>query len=166
MSTLIENNKKMSSRVKRLVSQNDEIYDQNLETHGKLDAISNERVPHSGNPKIENMLVIFKNNDDPDEYDDDEDIYEYHAIRVMKKSYASTIAKHKQRHPNMEIVIKIGYSPNSVHLWNVIKKKLINDKKKIDLFGCKFNLINKYTKKQLKKDIIQIHNERLNSDDV
>jgi hypothetical protein len=42
--TILKKNKKMNSRIKRLVRQNDEIYDQNLETHGKLDAISNERL--------------------------------------------------------------------------------------------------------------------------
>ena len=33
------------------------------------------------------MLVIIKNNNDPDEYDDDEEIYEYHALQLMRKSY-------------------------------------------------------------------------------
>lgn len=166
-STLIEKNKKINNRLKRLVKQNDEIYDQNLETHGKLDAISNERVPHSGNPKKEHMLVIIKNNDDDEEYAKDEDIRKFHALRLMKQSYLSQISKHEIRHPNMEILLVIKYSPNAIHLWNVIKKKLASGRnKKIDLSGCKFNLVKGYTKKQLKKDIIAIHNERLDHDDA
>lgn len=165
--TIMKKNKKMSSRIKRLVDQNDQIYDQNLETHGKLNLIANERVPYSGNPKHEHMLVIVKNNDDIEEYDEDDEIYEYHVLRLMKKSYVASISKHEERHPNMEIIIKINYSPNSMHLWNVIKEKIaIGKKRKIDLSGCKFNLIDDYTEEQLKKDIIKIHNKRLNHDDI
>jgi hypothetical protein len=165
--TLLHKNKKINTRIKRLLKQNDEIYDQNLETHNKLGTISNERVPQSGNPKHEHMLVIIKNNDDPDEYDEDDDIYDYHVLRVMKKSYDNLVAKHIERHPDMVIVLKISYSPNSIHLWNMIKEKLaVGKKKKINLSGCKFNLVNNYTEKQFKKDIIGIHNERLEYDEI
>ena len=83
------------------------------------------------------MLVIIKNNNDPDEYDDDEEIYEYHALQLMRKSYKQQMTDYYNWHPNMEILLKINYSPNSMNLWNHIKTQL---KKKTNISGCKINL--------------------------
>jgi hypothetical protein len=154
---------KMDNRIKRLVKKNDEIYDQNEEISGKIDVISNDRVV-AGRKNDDHMLIIIKNNDNPDEYDDDEDIYEYNALRVMKKSYKNRLIDHKERHPEMEIIMKINYSPNAMNLWNRVKTKL--GRNKIIVSGCKFNLEDKYSENKLIRDIKNIHNERLNVDDI
>nr|AEX63343.1 putative KilA-N domain-containing protein [Moumouvirus Monve] len=178
---LLEKNNKMDKRIKRLLVKNDELYDQNEEILGKVDFISNERVVSTGSAENEHMLVIIKNNDDPEEYDDGEKIYQYHALRVMKRSYKTRLAAHKARHPNMEILMKINYSPNSVNLWSPldtrgvsldthatrIKNNIASGKKrKIEASGSKFNLKKNYIEQQLKSDILSIHNERLNTDDI
>ncbi len=124
----------MDKRIKRLLKKNDELYDQNDEIIGKIDIISNDRVVSTGNPKDRHMLVIIKNNDDPEEYDDDEEIYEYHALRVMEKSYKSRLTEHIARHPNMEIISTIPYSPNSMNLWTRYKNKFGKGKKKKIVF--------------------------------
>ena len=163
---LLSKNDKMDKRIKRLLVKNDELYDQNEEILGKVDTISNDRVVSTGNPDDNHMLIIIKNNDNPEEYDDDEDIYEYHALRVMKKSHKQRLAAHKNRHPNMIVIMKILYSPNSINLWMRIKSKLSKGKnKKIFCSSSKFNLRKKYTQKQLMADVHEIHNERLNYDD-
>jgi len=164
---LLNKNTKMDKRLKRLLQKNNEIYDQNVETHNKLDIISDERVPYSGNSKYEHTFAIVENNDDLDEYSDDEEVYNFHVFRTMNKSYDALIRKHKERHPNMKVIFKINYSPNSIHLWNIIKERLASGiNKKIDLSGCRFNLANNYTKKQLIKNIKDIHNETLDYDDI
>lgn len=164
---LLTKNQKMDGRIKRLLQKNDELYDQNVETHNKLDSMSNERVPYSGKLKYEHTFAIIENNNDSDEYDDDEEIYDFHVFRTMNKSYDGLIRRHKERHPNMKVIFKINYSPNSIHLWNIIKERLASgSKKKIDLSGCKFNLVDGYTKKELIKNINNIHNERLDYDDI
>ncbi|AGD92862.1 putative KilA-N domain-containing protein [Megavirus lba] len=160
---LLQKNEKMDNRIKRLVKKNDEIYNINQDILGKIDVISNDRVV-KGRSSDDHMFVIVKNNDDPNEYDEDEDIYEYSAFRLMKKSYKIRMSEHLERHPDMEIVLKISHSPNSMNLWNRIKTKL--GKKKITYSGCNFNLENDYTENKLVRDIKKIHNERLDTDDI
>ncbi|AZL89569.1 KilA-N domain-containing protein [Megavirus baoshan] len=160
---LLQKNEKMDNRIKRLVKKNDEIYNINQDMLGKIDVISNDRVV-KGRSSDDHMFVIVKNNDDPNEYDEDEDIYEYSAFRLMKKSYKIRMSEHLERHPDMEIVLKISHSPNSMNLWNRIKTKL--GKKKITYSGCNFNLDNDYTENKLVRDIKKIHNERLDTDDI
>nr|WBF70376.1 SET domain protein [Megavirus caiporensis] len=160
---LLQKNEKMDNRIKRLVKKNDEIYNINQDMLGKIDVISNDRVV-KGRSSDDHMFVIVKNNDDPNEYDEDEDIYEYSAFRLMKKSYKIRMSEHLERHPEMEIVLKISHSPNSMNLWNRIKTKL--GKKKITYSGCNFNLEDDYTENKLVRDIKKIHNERLDTDDI
>jgi hypothetical protein len=82
----------------------------------------------------------------------------------MKKSYKNRLIDHKERHPEMEIIMKINYSPNAMNLWNRVKTKL--GRNKIIVSGCKFNLEDKYSENKLIRDIKNIHNERLNVDDI
>jgi hypothetical protein len=146
---------------KKLVKKNDEIYDQNEEIKNKLDAVSNDRVIQ-GKKQDDHMLIIIKNNDDDNDDDDDDSdtIYDYHALRLMKKSYKQRLVEHQIRHPNMEILMKINYSPNSMRLWNLIRDNV----KKIEVSGNKFNLKHKYGEQSLIKDIKRIHDERFNLD--
>ncbi|AEQ33377.1 KilA-N and DUF3627 domain-containing protein [Megavirus chiliensis] len=160
---LMEKNEKMDNRIKRLAKKNDDIYNINQDMLGKIDIISNDRVV-KGKSGDDHMFVIVKNNDDPEEYGDDDELYEYSAFRLMKKSYKIRMSEHLERHPEMEIVLKINHSPNSMNLWNRIKTKL--GKKKITYSGCNFNLENDYTENKLVRDIKKIHNERLDTDDI
>ncbi|BCS83770.1 hypothetical protein QLL95_gp0353 [Cotonvirus japonicus] len=160
---LLEKNKKMDERIKRLAKKNDKIYNQNQDMLNKISVISNDRVIE-GKRDDNHMFIIVKNNDDPDEYDEDEDIYEYTVFRFMKKCYKTRMSDHLERHPEMEIILRINYSPNSMSLWNRIKTKL--GKNKITYSGCNFNIADKYSENKLIKDIKDIHNERLETDDI
>ena len=109
----------------------------------------------------------MENNIDPLDYDDDDDkiVYDFHAVRIMKKTSKTRIARHLIAYPHAKPIMKIMYSPNSINLWHRIKNSLGSGRnKKIIISGCKFSLCKKYTKNQLMKDIIEIHNERLNYD--
>jgi len=104
--TLLSKNKKMDNRIKRLLKKNDEIYEINEDISSKIDVISNDRVVSTGRERDEHMLVIIKNNDDPEEYDEADILYEYHTLRVMKKSYRQRLISHMERHPDMVIIKK------------------------------------------------------------
>ncbi len=161
--TLLKNNKKMDNRIKLLLKKNDKIYHQNQDIENKLDTVTNDRVVPTYNKRDTHMLIIIKNNADPDEYDDDEIIYDYYVLRVMKKSYSTRLNEHLDRYPEMEIKLKISFSPNSMNLWNRVKKKL---RKKLDTSRCGFNLKKGLTEKQLIKTIQKIHNERFDTEDI
>lgn len=94
-----------------MLSKNDDLYDQNEEILRKVDVISNDRVISTGNP-----------NDDWEEFGDYDIIYDYHALRIMKRSYEKSVLAHQIRHLNMEIILKISYSLNSSNLWTRVKK--------------------------------------------
>lgn len=164
---LLAKNSKMDKRLKRLLDLNEDMYDQNEEITNKIDVISNERVVSTEDPEYDHIFVLIKNNDDPNDYDEDKIIYDYYVLRVMRKCYKQRLMEHKARHPDMKVILKITYSPNSVNLWLRVKKKLGKGKgkdRKISYNGCKFNLKNKYSEKKLIRDITKIHNERLDHD--
>ena len=154
---------KMDRRIKLLVAQNDEIYEEVHEVNGKLSTVVDARVVPTDNPNDNNMLVIIKNNDNPDDYNDCDVIYDYYCMRIMIASYNTSISKHKQRHPNMEILLKLSYSPNSINLFKRVKDGL---SKKIEFSKCSFNLKKGFTEKKLLQRIREIHNERLNTNDI
>jgi hypothetical protein len=132
-----------------------------------MDVVTNDRVVTTGSRKDDHTLIIIKRNDDPDEYEDDETIYEYSALRVANKSLTGTLARHLERHPDMEILLRITYTPNSMNLWTRVKNELSKGKnKKIDVVHCNFNLHNGYTERKLISRIKQIHRERFDTDDV
>ena len=61
----------------------------------------------------------------------------------------------------MEIIFRIGYSPNSVNLWKRVKAELAcGRRKKIEMSHCKFNIRDNYSEEELFEDIRRIHNER------
>ena len=155
--------KKMNTRMKRLLKKNDQIHEEVQDINGKLTTAVHARVVSTGKLKDNNMLIIIKNNDDPEEYDEDEKIYEYYCMRILKSTYCTQIAQHKKRHPDMKILLEINYSPNSINLFKRIKDKL---KGKIEFDKCSFNLCGRYTEKRLIDDIKEIHNERLDTEDL
>ncbi|UFX99905.1 KilA-N domain-containing protein [Megavirus baoshan] len=80
----MEKNEKMDNRIKCLAKKNDDIYNINQDMLGKIDIISNDRVV-KGKSGDDHIFVIIKNNDDPEEYGDDDELYVYSAFRLMKK---------------------------------------------------------------------------------
>lgn len=79
----------------------------------------------------------------------------------MRKSYKKRLADHVERFPELEIILTINYSPNSMNLWNRIKTHI---RRRVDISGCRFNLKGRYSEDDLAKDIIKIHDERYNYD--
>lgn len=163
---------KMNREIKKLQITNDELLETaneisntNNDTNDKINRIVNDRVVPTGNKNDEPVLVIIRNNIDINDYEDDEPIYNYHVLRIMKRSMNSSIERHRIIYPDMDIIKIIFYNPSSVNLWIRIKNFLVP--KKIELVGSRFNIIAKnYSCDDLIKDIMKIHNSRLIHDDA
>nr|WBF70275.1 putative KilA-N domain-containing protein [Megavirus caiporensis] len=180
-----ETMKKQDKKIKKLLSQGNEVLGYAKDTNRKINVVVNERVPVSDEPKNEESFYIVKNND---KVKKNKQVYGYKAIRITNKSKSGTMSKYYKNHPNGEIILKIKYTPNAKHLWNAYKEKIyikdenivkynyynviiifnlpLADKEPGNNAFCYFNLCKGYTEKQLKKDIMKIHNKRLKTDKV
>ncbi|AEX61090.1 putative KilA-N domain-containing protein [Megavirus courdo7] len=165
--------KKQDKKIKLLLEKNNELMEQGNEvlgyakdTNRKINVVVNERVPFSEEPKNEESFYIVKNNDKPSKK---RDTYDYKAIRITNKSKSTTMSKYYKNHPNGEIILKIKYTPNAKHLWNTCKEKIYIKDENIEPGNnafCYFNLCGDYSERQLKKDIMRIHNKRLKTEDI
>ncbi|QGR54357.1 kila-N domain-containing protein [Moumouvirus maliensis] len=168
-----ETMKKQDKKIKLLLEKNNELMEQGNEvlgyakdTNRKINVVVNERVPLSDEPKNEESFYIVKNNDKPSKK---RDTYDYKAIRITNKSKSTTMSKYYKNHPNGEIILKIKYTPNAKHLWNACKEKIYIKDENIEPGNnafCYFNLCKDYSERQLKKDIMKIHNKRLRTEDL
>ncbi|AVL94355.1 putative KilA-N domain-containing protein [Megavirus vitis] len=162
---------KLRNDIKRLMEQGNEVLGYAKDTNRKINVVVNERVPMSDKPKNEESFYIVKNNDKvkPGKSKTKKKIYGYKAIRITNKSKSSTMSKYYKDHPKGEIILKIKYTPNAKHLWNACKDKIYIEDENITPGNnafCYFNLCDGYSEKKLKKDIMKIHNNRLNHSDV
>ncbi|AGF84857.1 hypothetical protein QJ854_gp925 [Moumouvirus goulette] len=165
--------KKQDKKIKLLLEKNNELMEQGNEvlgyakdTNRKINVVVNERVPLSDEPKNEESFYIAKNNDKPSKK---RDTYDYKAIRITNKSKSTTMSKYYKNHPKGEIILKIKYTPNAKHLWNACKEKIYIKDENIEPGNnafCYFNLCKDYSERQLKKDIMRIHNKRLQTEDL
>jgi hypothetical protein len=151
---------KSSKNLKEILKISREMKEQNDEI---LDNVCADRVVPTGNSKDIGHFIILNNGIDLDDYDDDDDVYEYTAFRILRNSYNQAYNKHKSEYPKCKIVIDISGSPNSVVLWKRIKNKLGDN---ITVSGSHFNLNDDYTEKKLIKDVNMIHNDRYNIDGI
>uniref|UniRef100_A0A6G6AE43 KilA-n domain-containing protein n=1 Tax=Borely moumouvirus TaxID=2712067 RepID=A0A6G6AE43_9VIRU len=165
--------KKQDKKIKLLLEKNNELMEQGNEvlgyakdTNRKINVVVNERVPLSEEPKNEESFYIVRNNDKPSKK---RDTYDYKAIRITNKSKSTTMSKYYKNHPKGEIILKIKYTPNAKHLWNACKEKIYIEDENIEPGNnafCYFNLCGNYSEKQLKRDIMKIHNKRLKTKDI
>ena len=111
---LLEKNKKINRRVKRLLEVNNDMYEQNETIQNKLDNISSDRVVHTGKKSDKPQFIVFKNNYDPDDYDDDEELPpNYSVARVLGKCANKKIGDHETKYPDSKIaVFSIAFSGN------------------------------------------------------
>ncbi|AVG47936.1 KilA-N and DUF3627 domain-containing protein [Megavirus chiliensis] len=153
-------------QINKLLEQGNEVLGYAKDTNRKINVVVNERVPFSEEPKNEESFYIVKNNDKPSKK---RDTYDYKAIRITNKSKSTTMSKYYKNHPNGEIILKIKYTPNAKHLWNTCKEKIYIKDENIEPGNnafCYFNLCGDYSERQLKKDIMRIHNKRLKTEDI
>lgn len=124
----------------------------------KLGNAKNDRVVNTGDPSDRNCFALCKLNEDPDDYEDGLVPWDYLVLRVSQKSFKARLDARKDEYPNLEVVLKIDYTPNSMILYRRIRNEI---SAKITISGNYIGLEGKYTEKQLIKDIMNIHNARM-----
>jgi hypothetical protein len=154
---------KMNENMKKLIAIDSDIRDEVVDISGKLACATDSRVVPTGYASDDNIIVILKNNSTPDDYADGETMYSYYCMRILKSVCNQSIKAYKVRFPKTVVLMRLGYSPNSINLFKRIKLAL---REKITSNKCSFNLNDRYTEKQMIRDIKKIHDERLATDDL
>ena len=171
---------KMGKKIDKLLKKNDILLKDNEDFRRRDDIMSN-KVDHlvdeidikldnyvvEGNPSTRHILVIIKTNELPQKiktkkgkFITTQPEYDYIALRVMEKSYRSRIKKITEKFPDMKILLEIKYTPNSMNLWNRIRKNM--NGKKIAVSGSRFKRLIGYSERRMIREIQNIHDKRYN----
>ena len=166
-----------------ILKKNDKLLKDNEDFRRRDDLMSN-KVDHlvneidikadnyvvEGNPDARHILVIIKTNELPKKIKNKKGKFitthpkfDYIALRVMKKSYPNRIKKITEEFPKMNILLEIKYTPNSMNLWDRIKKEM--NRKKIAVSGSRFKRLVGYSENRMIREIQRIHDERYEYDD-
>ena len=180
---LLEKNDMILKKNDMILKKNDMLLKDN-EDFRRRDDIMSTKVDHlvdeidiksdnyvvEGNPNTRHILVIIKTNELPKKIKNKKGRtitsipqFDYIALRVMKKSYKSRINSIKKEFPDMDILLEIKYTLNSMNLWGRIKKEL--NRKKIAVTGSRFKRLVGYSEKRMIREIQKIHDERFEYDD-
>jgi hypothetical protein len=123
MKKILEANQiRLDKTFDKLVGTHEEIRD----IKDKLDNATDDRVIKPKDKSTFEYLIILKTND-PDE------LYKYYCIRCQKRAIPQRLAEKE----NYYEIKRIGYTPNSINLYNRIKEKLGNN---LDRRNNRFNL--------------------------
>jgi len=123
MKKILEANQiKLDRTFDRLVGAHNEIRD----IKDKLDTATDDRVVKPKNKATLEYLLILKTNDFSENY-------KYYCVRCQKRAIPQRLAEKENYHE----IKRIGYTPNSINLYNRIKEDLAN---KLDHRGNRFNL--------------------------
>jgi len=165
---LKQQNKKVLRGNEELKHQNKKVLRDTKKIKNTLDFVVHDRVVHTGKRNDEAVFYIGKNNDKPKKLkkgEKPEKIYEYCTFRVARKSLNSSLSKYRDDHPNMRIIKKIDYTPNSINLWTRIRDDLRNQRK-ISGTSRSFNLIGNFTQSDMLAYVEDKHNERLRTTNI
>ena len=167
-------NKSQSGKLKKMRDDTKHIRNNTDILRNELDAKCFNVVVKTQKTKDDNILLIFKKNDQPvpikSKKNTDQIIepyFDYYVARTTKQNRKSTIERLQRIYENMNIVMEIKYVPNAIVLWKTITEELaVGRNKKITVNGNGFNLVDGYTQIKLVKDIKRIFNRRLDHADV
>lgn len=173
MDKMIESNEELKERTKKIQADNEDLKEDNKElkcdakkllrlnkdTNRKLTTVVKDRVKHTDNENDKTHLVLIANNPRRDSQ------WEYYVLRTMKSNVNAGIKRHKNTHPDMEVILRIDYSPNAIVLWKNIKNYL-KHKKYITASSCSFDLIRDIDNDRLVEIFNRVHDGRLKTDDL
>ena len=149
---------KMDSKLDHVNGKLDTVKGQLVQVEGHLVKAKRTRVLTTGKREYENLLLIWKLNQDPDDFGDNEIPFEYAASRLTEQSLATTMAKKLQEYPRAEIVLEVKGTPSAMALWRYYKKRY---GRKIEWEGCNFYLHTGYTEERMIRDIQACHVKRM-----
>jgi hypothetical protein len=128
------------------------------EVEDKLDVATDDRVVTTQNPEMHGMFLLLELNN-PDHP------WSYYAIRRQRKTALVRLEEMRLAHPNLEVCLNIGYQPNTINLFNVVKEKLRNTRHVIEGHYNNFNIAadaaeSGYDHAELLRDIIAIDEDK------
>jgi hypothetical protein len=88
--------------------------------------------------------------------------YNYHVMRIQKRSYEKTLKSYKTSHPKCETILELEYSPNSISLWNRVTEKISHHFKIRN--ANDFSLKKNFSENEMIAKIRDIHNSRYNTE--
>ena len=168
---------RMDKKINRLLKDNENFRKDNEEFRRRDDIMSNkidklveevdiksDNYVVEGNPSSRHILVIIKTNEGPKTIKKRgrkitvQPEYDYIALRIMKKSYSQRIKSIKKEFPKMEILTEIKYTPNSMNLWDRIRKDMGGNK--IQVSGSRFKKLIGYSERRMIRDIQRINDQK------
>ncbi|CAL1302103.1 unnamed protein product [Larinioides sclopetarius] len=111
-------------------------------------------APKTANVEKLNSLTVVKLNNESFQYS-------FYVIRTQIECCKKSIKKLKEKHPNLEIILELDYSPNSIRLFNRIKEQLRN----IKFYYNYVKLLNGYTEEQFIRNIENLASFNVNLDE-
>lgn len=76
--------------------------------------------------------------------------YTYYVIRCQRRTFNKTLNKLRNNFKNSELILYLGYNPNSINLYNKIKEVFKNQ---ISYYGNYFNIVGNYPEKLFLENI-------------
>jgi hypothetical protein len=147
-------------RHEETMSEFDEVKDILEDVSYQLNTAVEERAPRTiDTTKHESFVLARLNNpEDP--------VVKYYAVRNQVASIKTTLRRLKIKYPDMEVLVDIGYQPNSKNLFNLMKENLMVKDKKICVKANNVLLTNGYTEKELVADILLLDESKRDVDEI
>jgi hypothetical protein len=113
----------------------------------KLNDATEDRAPKPEDPKFTNSFIVFKIG-----------VVKYYVLKCQQQSIKTSIKKLKLKFAQCDEVLRIGYSPNTINLYQRVKDILKNNLK---VKNAEITLI-KMTEEELIRKIHQINDDKKN----
>lgn len=144
---LNENINDLNENINDLHEKVDEVNEHLDEVKEKLDGATEDRAPKPEDPKFTNSFIVFKIG-----------LIKYYVLKCQQKSIKTSIIKLKRKFTQCDEVLRIGYSPNTINLYQRVKDELKNNLKANNAI---ITLV-KMTEDELIRKINQINDNKKN----
>ena len=138
----------LNENINDLHDKADEINEHLNDVKEKLNDATEDRAPKPEDPKFTNSFIVFKTG-----------VVDYYVLKCQQQSINTGIKKLKLKFTQCDEILRIGYSPNTINLFQRVKDHLKNNLK---VKNAEITLI-KMTEEELIRKIHQINNDKKNA---
>jgi hypothetical protein len=126
----------------------------------QLNTAVEERAPRTSDSTKHESFVLARLNNKGDP------VVKYYAVRNQVSSIKTTLRRLKTKYPDMQVLVEIGYQPNSKNLFNLMKEYLMVKEKKIQVRVNHVLLTNGYTEEELVADILLLDESKREVEEI
>jgi hypothetical protein len=142
-----DQNETLNENINDLHDKADEINEHLNDVKEKLNDATEDRAPKPEDPKFTNSFIVFKIG-----------VVDYYVLKCQQQSIKTSIKKLKLKFTQCDEILRIGYSPNTINLYQRVKDIL---KSNLKVKNAEITLI-KMTEEELVRKIHQINNDKKN----